>query len=170
MQVWIGLGVIVGSMVVFGAVFYFLAGSISGQTAAITGGQADVDDQSALINSYSNLKTDAPAAAQYQTAMDKILATQDNLIAFPSQIDGIARNDGVEETFSFQGDPVPATQDTPGYVGFKLNATGPLVAITAFLEDTESSTPILLSKIDAFDLTQNGSDYALAASGRVFFK
>ena len=72
--------------------------------------------------------------------------------------------------FSFTGDPVPATQNVPGYVGFHLDAAGSLSNIMAFLKDMESSAPILLSKIDTFDLSQNGPAYALATDGRVFFK
>ena len=126
--------------------------------------------QSALINSYSDLKANAAVAAAYQAAMDKLLATQDNLIAFPSQIDGIARNDGVNAIFSFQSNPVPAGAKRRDMSAFKLNATGSLNGIMAFLKDMESSTPILLSKIDTFDLTQSGSSYSLSANGRVFFK
>ena len=167
---WTGIGIIIGGMVIFGAVFYFLAGSIQEQTDAIANGRNDIAVQSALINSYSNLKENAAIAASYQAAMDKVLATQDNLIAFPSQIDGVARNDGVTATFSFQDNPVPAGTNTVGYVDFKLNVTGSLDGVTAFLKDVELSAPILLSKIDAFDLTQSGSGYVLAADGRVFFK
>jgi hypothetical protein len=169
-HVWIGVGIIAGSMVVFGVAFYILAGNIQKQADAITVGRNTIANQSALINSYSNLKENAAAAAAYQAAMDKLLATQDNLIAFPSQIDGIARNDGVDMTFSFQGDPVPASLNTAGYVGFKLDVTGPLSGIIVFLKNIESSAPILLLKIDTFDLAQSGSGYALAATGRVFFK
>ena len=102
--------------------------------------------------------------------MDKLLATQDGLIGFPAQIDGIARNNGVDLTFSFVGDPLAATASAVGYVGFKLSATGPLDSITVFLRAMESTAPVLLSKIDSFDLTQSGSNYTLAATGKVFFK
>ena len=156
-------------MIVFGVAFYMLASDVAQQAALVTQGRNATLSQTALINSYSNLKENAPAAAAYQVAMDRLLGGQDNLIAFPSQVGGIARNDGVELTFSFVGDPVPATTSTVGYVGFKLNATGSLNSITAFLKDMESSAPILLSRIDSFDLIQSGVDYALTASGRVFF-
>jgi hypothetical protein len=169
-RAWLGIGIIAGSMVVFGAAFYVLAGDISQQAALVTAGRNAVASQSALINSYSNLKENAPAAAVYQAAMDRLLGGQDDLIAFPSQVGGIARNDGVELTFSFVGDPVPGGANTVGYVGFRLNATGSLNSITAFLKDMESSAPILLSRIDSFDLTQSGSGYVLTATGRVFFE
>jgi len=167
---WIGIGIIAGSMIVFGVALYFFAGNIQEQASAIAGNRSDIANQSAAINSYSSLKASAAQAATYQTAMDKLLATQDNLIAFPSQINSIALNDGVSMTFSFEGDPVPAGSNTVGYVGFKLNMTGSLDGITLFLRDIESSTPTLLSKIDSFDITQSGSSYTLVAAGRVFFK
>lgn len=167
---WVGLGVVIGSMVVFGVVFYILAGIISGQADAITRSRNDAANQSALINSYGNLKANSAAAAVYQTAMNKLLTSQDNLISFPSEINGIARTNGVETSVSFQGDPVPSKANTAGYVGFKLNATGPLSGITSFLQDVESSAPILLSKIDNFELVQSGSNYTLTAMGKVFFK
>ena len=169
-RVWIGIGVIILSTIVFGTAFYILTGNIQEQTSAITKGQSDIENQSALVNSYSNLKENASVAAAYQAAMGKLLGTQDNLIAFPAQIDGIARSDGVDEVFAFQGDPVPGTKNALGYVVFKLNATGSLGNITTFLKDIEVSVPILLSEIDSFDLTQSGSNYALAAAGKVFFK
>ncbi len=167
---WIGISIIAGSMIVFGAAFYFLANNIQQQANAVAQSRDNITNQDALINSYTDLKENAQAAATYQTAMDKLLATQDNLIAFPSQVDGIARNDGVDLVFSFVGDPVPAGAGTVGYVGFKLNATGSSDNLTAFLKDIELSAPILLSKIDSFDLTQSGSNYALDARGKVFFK
>jgi hypothetical protein len=169
-QVWTGVGIIVGSMIVFGVALYLTANDLQEQIGAVTKSRSDIADQSVLINSYSNLKENAQAAAAYQTAMDQLLATQDNLIAFPSQINGLARNNGVDLVFSFEGDPVPAGSSTVGYVDFKLNATGSLDGITAFLKDMESSTPVLLSTIDSFDLTQSGSNYIVVALGRVFFK
>lgn len=169
-QAWIGVGIVVGSMIVFGVGFFILAGDIQTQVQAVTAGRDTVANQSVLINSYSNLKENAPAAATYQAAMDKLLATQDDLIGFPSQIDGVARNDNVDLTFSFEGDPVSAGSSTVGYVGFKLNAIGSLDGITAFLKDVELSAPISFSKIDSFDLTQDGSNYSLDAEGRVFFR
>jgi len=169
-QFWLGVGIIAGSVIVFGVAFYVLAGELQQQADAITSGRSAVANQSALINSYSNLKENASNAATYQAAMDKLLATQDNLIGFPSQVDGIARNDGVDTTFAFQGDPVPGSQNAAGHVNFKLTVTGPLSGVLAFMKDLESSAPILLAKINDFDLTQSGSGYTLAADGEVFFK
>jgi hypothetical protein len=167
---WVGIGIVAGSMVVFGVASYILVGDIQKQADAITRSRNDIASQSALVNSYSNLKANATEAAADQTVMDKLLAPQDNLISFPSQIEGVARNDGITMSFSFRGDPVPAGKNMVGHVGFTLNAIGPLSGIMAFLHDIESVTPILLSKIDTFDLTQSGLSYALAATGRVFFK
>lgn len=170
LQAWIGSGIIVLSFVVFGIVAYFLVGDIGTQVSAIAQDRSGLASQSAMINAYSTLKGSASSAAVYQAAMDKLLSTQDNLIGFPSQVDNIAHNDGVDLTFSFDGSPVPATANTPGYIGFNLNGTGALSSIILFLKDMESSAPILLSKINSFDLTQSGSNYTVTAAGRVFFK
>ena len=102
-RAWVGIGIIAGSMIIFGIGFYVLTGDISQQAALVTQSHDAVASQSALINSYSNLKKNAPAAATYQVAMDRLLAAQDDLIAFPSQVDGIARNDGVESDLFFCG-------------------------------------------------------------------
>jgi len=169
-QVWIGGGIILGSLVIFAVAFYVLAGEIQSAADAITKNRDLIANQSMLINSFSSLKANAAAATVYQAAMDKVLSTQDNLIVFPTQIDGIARKDGVDVTFSFEGDPVPAVATKVGYVNFSLSATGPLNNITAFMQDIESSAQVLLSKIDSFDIAQSGSGYVLSASGEVFFK
>jgi hypothetical protein len=169
-QVWIGGSIIIGSLVIFGVAFYVLAGDIQHAADDITKNRNLIANQSMLINSFSSLKANAAAAAVYQAAMDKVLSTQDNLIIFPTQIDGIARKDDVDVTFSFEGDPVPAVATKVGYVNFSLSATGPLSNITAFVTDMESSAQILLSKIDSFDVAQSGSGYVLSANGEVFFK
>lgn len=169
-QVWVGFGILVGSLVVFGALFYILVVDVQHAVDAIAQNRDVVASESTLVNSFSDLKENVASAAVYQTAMDKLLATQDNLIVFPSQIDGLAQKDDVDAVFSFEGDPVPSGPNTVGHVDFTLNATGPLTNITTFLKDMESSAPILLSKIDSFDLTQGGQSYTLAASGEVFFK
>jgi hypothetical protein len=169
-QVWVSGGIIAGSLLVFGVVFYVLAVDIQNAADAITKNRMLIATESTLINSFSDLKANAAAAAIYQSAMDKLLATQDNLIVFPTQVDGIARKDGVDVKFSFEGDPVPAGATTVGYVNFSLSATGSLRDITAFMNDMESSSQILLSRTDSFDITESGSDYILSASGEVFFK
>ena len=84
-QLWLGIGIIAGSMVVFGVVFYIFANNVKNSTDAIVRGRNDIIEESTFINSYSNLKKNAPAVATYQVAMDQLLAAQDNLIAFPSQ-------------------------------------------------------------------------------------
>ena len=108
-QVWVGIGIVAGSMVIFGVAFYVLVGQYSKTGRCHHGQPRSIATQSALINSYSNLKANTAVAATYQAAMDKLLASQDNLISFPSQIEGVARNDGIDVAFAFQGDPVPAS-------------------------------------------------------------
>lgn len=167
---WIGVGIIAASMVIFAATAFFVGGDIGAAANAITTARSRAAEQSAMITAYTGLKADAATAATYQTAMDKLLSSQDNLIGFPSQINNIAHNDGVDLTFTFNGNPTLSTGGSPGSIGFTMNAIGSLSNIITFIGDVESNAPIMLSRIDTFDLTQGGSNYALAATGRVFFK
>ena len=80
--------------------------------------------ESTLVNSFSDLKENVASAAVYQTAMDKLLATEDNLIVFPSQIDGLAQNDDVDAAFSFEGDPVPSGREHGGARRFYFERDG----------------------------------------------
>lgn len=169
-QTWIGGIIIAASIAAFSIAAVLFANDIGAQASAITQARTQAATQSAMINAYSTLKADSATAGSYQAAMDKLLSTQDNLIGFPSQIDNIAHNDGVDLTFSFEGNPTPSGPNAPGYMGFTMNAIGGMSNIILFLRDMEASAPIMISKIDSFDLTQSGANYTLSATGKVFFR
>ena len=90
-SLWLGIGIITFSMIVFGVAFYILAGDIGSTTNAIIQGRDAITNQSAFINSYSNLKANVPPVSAYQGAMDQLLVSQDNLIEFPSQLGVISK-------------------------------------------------------------------------------
>ena len=167
---WIGTGVILISFVIFAAVAFFLSNDITTQASAITKARSNAASQSAMVNAYSVLKSDAATAVTYQAAMDKLLPSQNNLIGFQSQIDNIAHDEGVDLTFTFSSSSTPSAGNVPGSIGFTMNVVGPLPGIVNFLTDIESRTPITLSKIDTFTLAQDGSNYGFDGTGHVFFR
>ena len=166
----IGAGIVTASLIIFVGAAFFLGNDITTQASAITAARSNAADQSAMVNAYSVLKSDAATAATYQAAMDKLLPSQNDLIGFQSQIDNIAHNDGVDLTFTFSGSSTPPVNTAPGSIGFTLSAIGPLQSIINFLSDIESRAPIALSKFDAFTVTQEGSNYGLDGTGHVFFR
>jgi hypothetical protein len=169
-QLWISFAVIVGSAVIAGVALFLLAGHIDALTSQITAARQATADESAAYGMIANLKTGAASAAQYQVAMDKLLPSQDGVIAFSAQVSQLAAHDGVTSNFSFQGDATPAQAGAPGQTGFTLSATGPLENIQAFLKDLETTAPVALSRISTFDLSRNGGSYTVAAQGNVYFK
>jgi hypothetical protein len=167
---WTGIGIIIGSIALFAVAIFFIGGDMSTQASAITAARSNYAEQSAMVNDYGSLKADAANAAVYQTAMSRLLSSQNDLIGFSSQIDNVAHNDGVDLTFAFVGAPVLPAGNTPGSAGFKMTAIGSLQNIVTFLHDIELGAPIMLLKIGAFDLTQSGSNYSITATGNVFFQ
>ncbi len=109
-QLWISSGVIAGSIIIAGVALFLLAGHIDSLANKITAARQAAADESAAYGMIAMLKTGAAAATQYQAAMDKLLPTQDGVIAFSGQVSQLAARDGVTASFAFQGDATPAQQ------------------------------------------------------------
>ena len=169
-QVWIYIGIIGASILVFLGVIFFLENKIEQSVATITKDENAMAEQNAAVSIFANLKLSVTDARRYEAAMNKLLVTQDNLISFPSQVDDLGRTTGVATKFSFSGDPVPGTATTTGSYGFTLGVTGPPDSIVNFLKNLEITSPVLLSRIESFDLVQNDPNDTLSANGTLFFK
>lgn len=167
---WISATVVIFTVVVSSAILYFLSAHV-GQTANAVGAERKAAASgNATLQDLANLEQDAPAAANYQAAMDKLLTSQAALIAFPTQIEAMGRTHSVSTSFSFEGSPAPATAAGPGSTGFSLDVSGPIANVIAFLEDFESASPILLSSLETMSISGDGSNYTLSAQGTVYFK
>ncbi len=169
-QLWISSGVIAGSIIIAGVALFLLAGHIDSLANKITAARQAAADESAAYGMIAMLKTGAAAATQYQAAMDKLLPTQDGVIAFSGQVSQLAARDGVTASFAFQGDATPAQPPVPGKIGFTLSATGSLNSIMSFLGDLEIKSPVIFSSINTFDLSRSGTGYTIAAQGSAFFR
>ena len=169
-QLWISGGVILGTIIIGSAALYVLAGNLAALSLSIASHRTIMSSQVAAVETFADLKKNASIAANYQNAIDKLLTSQDGLIAFSQQIDSLGRADGVSTNFSFQGGVLPAVANSPGSVGFTLDVTGPAARVSTFMEDFESKSPILLSQLSTANLTGDGTTYTLSAQGNVFFK
>lgn len=169
-QLWISTAIIVGSVILAGIALFLLASHIDSLTLKITGARQAAADESAAYGMLAGLKRDATAAAQYQIAVDKLLPSQDGVIAFSSQVNQLAVNEGVSSNVSFQGDATPPAPPLAGSINFILSATGPIDKVLAFIKDVELKAPVALSSIDTFDLSRSGGGYTISAQGKVYFK
>lgn len=169
-QLWIFVGIILSSILIFFVAIFFIKNNIENSVGTIATDENAIASQNAAISVFSNLKISVADARHYEAAMGKLLVSQDDLITFPSTLDGLGRKEGVITRFSFIGDPVPGTPSAAGSLGFSLEVTGPVQGIIAFIKDIEVTSPVLLLQLDGFDLSQNGSNYTFTTRGTLFFK
>jgi hypothetical protein len=167
-HLWVSFGVIFGAMVIASGAIYFLSNDLTAQADKIVSDKTLTSERTAAAGILASLKSDAPVAAQYETAMKTLLPVHDDLINFPQWITSAGTSHNVSVLLSFQGGPVAATDAVPGSDPFSMTATGSSADILAFLTDIEVQTQAFLISIDSFNLTGDGTSYRLSAAGKVF--
>jgi hypothetical protein len=169
-KLWIGFGIVFGSIVIASVALYFLSGDLNAQAAAIFAQKTSDQSQTQAVANLATLKSTAPAAARYEAAMERLLPDQFGLVGFGQWLDQVGSQYGVTATFSFQGNPSTPAPGTLGSAPFSLTAQGSSIqGLTAFLENIESQAPGFLLSISSFDLT-GGANPSLTAQGVLFFR
>lgn len=171
-QLTIDFGIIFGSMVAALVGVYFLSGSLAVQSAKIVQGRTSLAAQAMAVQSLASLKHDAPLAAQYQSAINKLLPNQYQLIGVSQWLNGIAQSHSVTAAFNFQGNPVApvAGGGAAGTAPFLITVSGTAGNITDFLKDIETREPAFLLSLGSFDLTGDGTTDTLTAQGVLYFQ
>jgi hypothetical protein len=167
---WISMSVILFTIAASSVALYFLSVNLEQTANAIGAARAATANGNAEFQDLANLQHDAATATAYQAVMDKLLVSQEALITFPTQIDALGRSNSVSTDFSFQGAAIPSSGSSPGSAAFSLDVSGTLDNVISFMKSFESTSPILLSSLNALNLTANGSNYTLITQGTVFFK
>lgn len=167
---WISFGVILGAFIIVAIAFYFLIGDITSRSKTISSDRALIAKQNDSLATFAEIKQDSAQAAVYKTAMDKLLPTQNELINFAQWLQSTAGADNITADFSFTANTVPATQNSPGTVGFSLTADGRSNDIVSFLKELELQAPNFLLSFNSFNLTQNGDDTKIVTGGNIFFR
>lgn len=162
---------IAASFVLLGGGLAWLSYGLSDQAQRIVDDRVQLDQRAALLGSLAALKDAAPAAANYEKAMELLMPTQDQLLDFPHTLDNLAKVDQVSLSFSFQGGQVAPQGANPGYVTFSLNAGGSADNLTNFLKDAEVRASKFLVAFNSFSLSRNGDgSYSVMAQGQLFFR
>ncbi len=167
-QLWISLGIIIASIIATTVAFYYFSGEIEARVASILRARSDITAQNMSLSLIASLKSNTPQATKYQTAINHLLPTPDNLINFPGMVDTIARSYGLNDKVVFTGDPVPAAAAVPGYAQFTLEADGADVDLRSFLRDIELKTSQFVIEVKSFNFTGSGPASRLSLIGRVF--
>lgn len=167
-SLFVSIGIILAAIIAASGALYFFSNDLSGKTDKILSDKTMITERSAAVASLAQLKHDAPIAAAYTDAVNKLLPTHDDLIGFPNWIDGLAQAHNVGITVAFTGSNVPANGNLPGTDSFSLTATGALADLAAFLEDIELHAQNFIATIDTFNVVSSGSSYSLSLQGKVF--
>jgi len=168
-QLWIGFSMIVVSIGLAIGTFYFLIGRIDTAVAQIVADRALIIQQSGALGVVAQLRQQAPRAAVYQAALDKLLPAQDGLIGFSQWIAGIASRNEVVASVSFQ-DSGSGAPGGNGQERFSITVNGSVNNIIAFLNDIESKEPGFLLQLSSFDFTNQGGNYQFIGQGVLFYR
>ena len=169
-HLWINMGIILGSFLVFGAIFYFFSQALDAKVAQILINRTAIVQRSTDLETLNKLKTDTTTAAELQKKIDAILPPQDNLISFPQFLNTLARNHSLSSTFNFDGVPNPASPSAPGYVNFSVVVEGDAANIRSFVDEVENKTTKFMVNLKSFAMTPRSGIQHVELNNQVFFQ
>ena len=171
LNVWIGVGIIAGGILLFFLLGAYLSGRIEGKSDAIAADRLVIAKRAELFANLAELKNRSAEVAKYRQKIDALLPSKDQLFSFPQTLNGLAIIHKISLNFSFKGAPIPPKTDFPGTANFSMDMNGSLENIALFLDDVEINATRFLIGVDSFDLVNiSGTEYRLSAQARVFFK
>jgi len=155
---------------------HFLMNKTSATVGKIAQDKSLVARQTGALAVVASLKGQASQAAAYQSAMEQLLPTQDGLIDFNQWITGLAGQNQISASVSFNANGITppsvtaSGQHMAGQASFSLSATGGLNNIIFFLNEAESQASGFLLNINSFDLTNTNGAYQWTGQGVAFFR
>lgn len=171
-QVWIGLGIIVGSIALAAFAITYYTGHLAAQAVAIAQDRATMQQQTESVSTLASLEHSVSQASQYQTAMDLLMSDQYGTVGFGTWFSQVAKQYGVTANAQLQGDSVAEPQGTsPGAIGFAFDAEGSPSGLASFLDAASTKSPGFLISITSFDYTNTpGGGAKVVGNGTVFFR
>lgn len=164
-------GIIIGSLLIAGAVLYWFGGFLGAKAEKIAADRGLIHRRSKILETLAELKRVAPEAAQYKTKIDAVLPAKDQLLDFPGWFEGFARVHQLKLVASFQqAGQVEAKNDSAGYISFGASAEGQYENIVAFLKDVENNPQRFFVDITTIAIEKRIGNYSASMSGKVFFK
>ena len=167
---WIGTGVILGSIVIASVAFYFLSNEITAQADSIVVERTAAQNEASAIAGFAALETQAPKAMQYDAAIQKLLPDQSGLITFNTWVTQIAKKYNVIATVAYQGDPTLPAGPVPGSAAFTMTAQGPENSMVPFIDYLSSQAVGFPLSFESFDFTNNRTQENFTGQGTLYFR
>lgn len=168
-SVYVSVGVILGSFLVFLGAIWFVGSLIQQSGIKLVDHFSNYFHQSYAAERLLSLKQLEPQARDLERKMDILLPVQDQLLNFPDFMKNLANAHVVTLSLYYPGNIVPPNGGA-GSVSFSLNASGPLSSLQGFLDALENKTRQFWVGVDSVDFVRSDSNYALTAQGKVFFR
>ncbi len=161
---------IAGGALIFGIAVYFLSDNITAKAQKISSDRSSIENRSELIGGLAEQKASSPEVKKFQQQINLILPVKDDLVNYQSWLDGLSRVHQVSINFQFSGETAAASNSSPGYIKFILNANGDYTGLTNFIKDVEYKDARFTTKFDTFDLKRSGNDYNISVDGKIYFR
>jgi len=167
-QFWISLAIILASAALAALAIYYLGGDLAAQAIATVNSRSEAQGQVATLQNLANLKSQAPKAAQYQAAMNRLLTDQYGLVAFAGWFSKLGTQYGITANATLQGNGTPGSGSTPGTESVTFDVEGPPDIVTQFLDIVSTKAAGFLFTINTYDVELDGSNYRVTGQGTVF--
>lgn len=170
-QLWIS-GIIIGGTILIASFgFYYFSGSLSAAVARVVRNRAAEQAQASSLGKLAELQQDAPAAANYETAINDLIPSEYALINFNEWLGTLGNTFSVTASAELQGTPATPAAGSIGQAPFNLTADGTFANIVAFVQSLESKAPAYLLSLSSFEITSDsGGNAHLTAQGVLFFQ
>jgi Tfp pilus assembly protein PilO len=169
-QLWISFGIIAGSVAIAAGLLVFFSGDISAQADAIVSDRAAAQSKTDATANLAQLKSEAPQAARYQSAINQLLPDQYGLVTFTQWIVQLGAKYNVTANAAFQGSVAPSAGTTPGTAQFSFSVEGSPENIAAFLDGINTKSAGFLVTLTSFNVAGSGSNENMTGQGTLFFR
>lgn len=170
-ELFLGLGIVIISLVAFFVIFGQLESKLSSLSTSVSSAQTSINHKSQLLADLAELKRNSGQANEYKRKMEALLPERDQLYNYQRYLENLAAPRKLNVNFNFQGEPIAATPTAPGSASFNLDISGSLEGILLFMRDAELKTTRNIMSVENFDLTREESgSYKLQIFAKTYFR
>lgn len=164
-QLIIVLAIYLGLIVLLGAVLIWLGNDISQKAGNINQLQNEISLKTKANESLAALRQDYAKAQSYETALNNILPSRDQLLGLRRELETMASQSKIDFSINLGKEESQGTQG--GTIGIGAVMAGGFEQISNFLKTLENSRYLL--RFDNFDLTREEGKFRMRLNGQVFY-
>jgi Tfp pilus assembly protein PilO len=161
----IQLSIGMGGAILIGILLLYIGHDINKRIREIQNQRSELAFRTQNIQTLALLRSGLEKSKTYISFLENILPSRDYLIAFPKDLEEMAKQNNIDLGFSF-GSEYAATPEAPGYLTFTITISGVFDDMMAFLKTVEKSRYFV--NFISMDLNKRDKIYTGTLSGQVF--